>query len=254
MLSRATAGVSGGCASSCCLARRPPCAWPWSASSFRSSDTSFASSGSRTCQLQFLSSRYAPNQQHSALRRRAAAGDGRRRADRRHRSRRAWPRPTAGWRRATSSPAWTCRRSIARPWTAMRSSPRTRSAQVRMRRGRSSRVDRVFTGQMPARALARGECIEIATGAPMPDGADAVVMVEETERADPAGRRDPRADAGLSAPARRPPRRRHGGRTDGRQPPASVLTPEPRRRARRHGRHQRRGVQAAVRRHSVDRQ
>ena len=29
----------------------------------------------------------------------------------------------------------------------------------------------------------RGECIEIATGAPMPEGADAVVMVEETEKA-----------------------------------------------------------------------
>ena len=43
-------------------------------------------------------------------------------------------------------------------------------------------VDKVFTGQVPARSLARGECIEIATGAPMPDGADAVVMVEETER------------------------------------------------------------------------
>ena len=28
-----------------------------------------------------------------------------------------------------------------------------------------------------------GECIEISTGAPMPDGADAVVMVEETDRA-----------------------------------------------------------------------
>ena len=32
-------------------------------------------------------------------------------------------------------------------------------------------------------ACRRGECIEIATGAPMPEGADAVVMVEETERA-----------------------------------------------------------------------
>jgi molybdenum cofactor synthesis domain-containing protein len=49
-------------------------------------------------------------------------------------------------------------------------------------------VDRVFTGQMPSRAVASGECIEISTGAPMPDGADAVVMVEETERVDPAGR------------------------------------------------------------------
>jgi molybdenum cofactor synthesis domain-containing protein len=42
-------------------------------------------------------------------------------------------------------------------------------------------VERVYTGQVPARTLGRGECIEIATGAPMPQGADAVVMVEETE-------------------------------------------------------------------------
>jgi molybdenum cofactor synthesis domain-containing protein len=42
-------------------------------------------------------------------------------------------------------------------------------------------VDRVYTGQVSTRTLARGECIEIATGAPMPGGADAVVMVEETE-------------------------------------------------------------------------
>jgi molybdopterin molybdotransferase len=43
-------------------------------------------------------------------------------------------------------------------------------------------VDKVYTGQLPARSVREGECIEIATGAPMPDGADAVVMVEETER------------------------------------------------------------------------
>jgi molybdopterin molybdotransferase len=43
-------------------------------------------------------------------------------------------------------------------------------------------VEKVYTGQMPARALGAGECMEIATGAPMPAGADAVVMVEETER------------------------------------------------------------------------
>jgi molybdopterin molybdotransferase len=43
-------------------------------------------------------------------------------------------------------------------------------------------VETVYTGQMPTRTLARGECIEIATGAPMPEGADAVVMVEETEK------------------------------------------------------------------------
>jgi molybdenum cofactor synthesis domain-containing protein len=45
----------------------------------------------------------------------------------------------------------------------------------------------VFTGDVPSHAVARGECIEIATGAPMPEGADAVVMVEETERSDDGG-------------------------------------------------------------------
>jgi molybdenum cofactor synthesis domain-containing protein len=43
-------------------------------------------------------------------------------------------------------------------------------------------VDRVFSGHVPSRRLAAGECMEIATGAPMPAGADAVVMVEETTR------------------------------------------------------------------------
>src|SRR6266550_9514687 len=40
----------------------------------------------------------------------------------------------------------------------------------------------LYTGQVPTAAVAAGECIEIATGAPMPEGADAVVMVEETHR------------------------------------------------------------------------
>ena len=43
-------------------------------------------------------------------------------------------------------------------------------------------VDQVFTGQMPSRAVETGTCSEIATGAPMPAGADAVVMVEDTHR------------------------------------------------------------------------
>ena len=43
-------------------------------------------------------------------------------------------------------------------------------------------VEKVYTGQVPAKSVAAGQCIEIATGAPMPHGADAVVMVEETER------------------------------------------------------------------------
>ena len=43
-------------------------------------------------------------------------------------------------------------------------------------------VETVYTGDMPSRAIARGECIEIATGAPMPQGATAVVIVEETDK------------------------------------------------------------------------
>ena len=39
------------------------------------------------------------------------------------------------------------------------------------------RAGEVFTG-----AVAAGEAVEIMTGAPLPDGADAVVMVEHTER------------------------------------------------------------------------
>lgn len=45
-----------------------------------------------------------------------------------------------------------------------------------------TRVETVYTGDTPRQTVARGQCAEIATGAPMPDGADAVVMVEETER------------------------------------------------------------------------
>jgi molybdenum cofactor synthesis domain-containing protein len=47
-------------------------------------------------------------------------------------------------------------------------------------------IEQVFTGQMPALAVGPGQCTEIATGAPMPSGADAVVMVEETDK-DPSG-------------------------------------------------------------------
>jgi molybdopterin molybdotransferase len=43
---------------------------------------------------------------------------------------------------------------------------------------------RVFTGEVFAATVTSGFCVEIATGAPLPGGADAVVMVEETQ---PAG-------------------------------------------------------------------
>jgi molybdenum cofactor synthesis domain-containing protein len=43
-------------------------------------------------------------------------------------------------------------------------------------------IDRLYTGQAPAVAISTGMCAEIATGAPLPAGADAVVMVEQTTK------------------------------------------------------------------------
>jgi molybdenum cofactor synthesis domain-containing protein len=43
-------------------------------------------------------------------------------------------------------------------------------------------VERLFTGQTPTVEIVSGTCAEIATGAPLPQGADAVVMVEETTK------------------------------------------------------------------------
>jgi molybdenum cofactor synthesis domain-containing protein len=51
----------------------------------------------------------------------------------------------------------------------------TRDAPVRLRV-----TEHVFTGHPPGLPVIRGACAEIATGAPLPDGSDAVVMVEET--------------------------------------------------------------------------
>ncbi len=44
-------------------------------------------------------------------------------------------------------------------------------------------VERIYTGAPPNAAITPGLCAEIATGAPLPNGADAVVMVEETAAA-----------------------------------------------------------------------
>jgi len=57
-------------------------------------------------------------------------------------------------------------------------SPASREAPVTLRI-----LDRIYTGQPSSVTIGSGTCAEIATGAPMPDGADAVVMVEETEAA-----------------------------------------------------------------------
>lgn len=43
------------------------------------------------------------------------------------------------------------------------------------------RIETVHTGSVPTRRVGRGECVQIATGAPLPAGADAVVMVERTD-------------------------------------------------------------------------
>ncbi|MES0278140.1 MAG: gephyrin-like molybdotransferase Glp [Dehalococcoidales bacterium] len=43
-------------------------------------------------------------------------------------------------------------------------------------------TDVIYAGMIPSRKLAAGQCIQIATGAKMPTGADAVVMVEDTDK------------------------------------------------------------------------
>lgn len=42
-------------------------------------------------------------------------------------------------------------------------------------------IETVPAGKMPGSAVGRGECARIMTGAPVPEGADIVVMVEDTE-------------------------------------------------------------------------
>ena len=49
-------------------------------------------------------------------------------------------------------------------------------------------VDRIYTGAPSALTIVAGTCAEIATGAPLPTGADAVVMVEDTRDAGGARR------------------------------------------------------------------
>lgn len=45
-------------------------------------------------------------------------------------------------------------------------------------------IEQVFTAQIATRTVGPGQCTEVATGAPMPPGADAVVIVEDTFRRD----------------------------------------------------------------------
>jgi molybdenum cofactor synthesis domain-containing protein len=48
-------------------------------------------------------------------------------------------------------------------------------------------IDRVYAGHMSRAIIEPGLCAEIATGGPLPPGADAVVMVEDTVRTDDGG-------------------------------------------------------------------
>jgi molybdenum cofactor synthesis domain-containing protein len=43
-----------------------------------------------------------------------------------------------------------------------------------------TQIGTLYTGQASPLTIREGECVEISTGAPIPDGADAVIMVEET--------------------------------------------------------------------------
>ena len=146
----------------------------------------------------------------------------------------------------------TCRRSRARRWTATPSSPPTppapreqRPARLRLRR---SHLHRAAVARRPSRAAT---CAEIATGAPLPAGADAVVMVEETAQAGDDDRRSsPPAAAGQHI-GRRGADIAAGDRVVARRRRADA---EPDRRARRHRPRRRRGVREAARRDSLDRQ
>jgi len=43
-------------------------------------------------------------------------------------------------------------------------------------------IGKVFAGKRPDISVEKGTCVQISTGAPMPEGADAVVIVEETSK------------------------------------------------------------------------
>ena len=71
-----------------------------------------------------------------------------------------------------------CRPFAARPWTASRCARPTRSVRASALPAYLDIVGEVFMGQAADLRLDVGECARIATGGMLPDGADAVVMVE----------------------------------------------------------------------------
>ena len=120
-----------------------------------------------------------------------------------------------------------------------------------LRRGHATRAkvaaarrDACSPARSPRAASRAGECIEIATGAPMPAGADAVVMVEETERTTAM-----RSACSTPVYPRQNVGRRAADIAAGQVVlrAGEVLNSEPRRRAGGHRHSGRRGLRAAVR-------
>ena len=48
-------------------------------------------------------------------------------------------------------------------------------------------IGEIHAGEKAINKIKTGECLQISTGAMMPDGADAVMMVEDTEREEESG-------------------------------------------------------------------
>ena len=115
---------------------------------------------------------------------------------------------TAGWWPPTSSRRRMCRPSRAPAWMATRWSPRTPSAPAAAnpKTLRDCRAA-VYRRGAARSAVGRGTCVEIATGAPMPERRRRGGEVEETERGGPSAVRI--LTPGLPAAERRPPGRRH---------------------------------------------
>ena len=103
---------------------------------------------------------------------------------------------TAGCSRATSRRFGPSRRSPTRPWTAMRCArPTPRTAPATLTVIGESAAGRAFEG-----ALGPGQAVRIFTGAPMPDGADAIVIQEDVRaRATGSGSRPPPPPATICA-------------------------------------------------------
>ena len=85
--------------------------------------------------------------------------------------------PAASCSRRQSTPVKTCRRSRTPRWTGMRCAPRIPRGVGIAAGAPGTVVGELPAGHAPTVAVGAGEAIRIMTGAPMPPGADAIVMV-----------------------------------------------------------------------------